>query len=166
MSGDEDFVPIVEKLKELDKSVELWAFRYSLANALKEELENRNLYYLDDILGKLSIFNTENIKEPDEYLIQKVVDPKTGRDITGEYISNKLKQLEIEAEKIIKDAVAELNAHPTKRLDIYEKTYWLIHERLGTGSIGPASAAAGPLMAEMKQKLAEALGIYDSDVIY
>ena len=166
VSGDGVFVPVVEKLKELDKFVELWAFRYSLANALKEEFENRNLYYLDDILGELSIFNTENIKEPDEDLIQKVIDPKTGRDITGEYISNKLKQLEVEAEKIIKDAVAELNAHPTKRLDIYEKTYWLIHERLGMGSIGPATAAAGPLMAEMKQKLAEALGIYDSDVIY
>ena len=37
--GDGDFVPVVRKLKELDKNVEVWAFRYSLTNALKEELE-------------------------------------------------------------------------------------------------------------------------------
>jgi len=31
VSGDGDFVPLVRKLKELDKNVEVWAFRYSLA---------------------------------------------------------------------------------------------------------------------------------------
>lgn len=105
-------------------------------------------------------------KEPDDYLIQKVIDPKTGSDITGEYISNRLKELETEAEAIIKYAISELAANPIKKLDIYEKTYWLIHERLGMGSIGPATAAAGPLMAQMKQKLAEALRIDDNDIIY
>ncbi len=108
----------------------------------------------------------EEPKEPDDNLIQKVIDPKTGRDITGEYISNRLKELEAEAEVMIKDAVSELTAYPIKKLDIYKKTYWLIHERLGMGSIGPATAAAGPLMAEMKQKLAEAFGIDDKDIIY
>lgn len=29
--GDGDFVPFVRKLNELDKNVEVWAFRYSLA---------------------------------------------------------------------------------------------------------------------------------------
>ena len=43
ISGDGDFVPVVKKVKELDKNVELWAFRYSLANALKEELEQGNI---------------------------------------------------------------------------------------------------------------------------
>ncbi len=35
--------------KELGKSVEAWVFRYSLANMLNEELEQENIYYLDEI---------------------------------------------------------------------------------------------------------------------
>ena len=31
ISGDGDFVPVVKKVKELDKNVEVWAFKYSLA---------------------------------------------------------------------------------------------------------------------------------------
>ncbi len=55
VSGDGDFVPVVKKVKELGKNVEVWAFRYSLANALKVELEKDNIKYLDDILSKIKI---------------------------------------------------------------------------------------------------------------
>lgn len=55
VSGDGDFVPVVKKVKEMDKKVEIWAFRYSLANALKEEVNEENLHYLDDILSKIKI---------------------------------------------------------------------------------------------------------------
>jgi uncharacterized LabA/DUF88 family protein len=55
VSGDGDFVPVVNKVKGLDKKVELWAFRYSLANALKDELGQENIYYIDDILSKIKI---------------------------------------------------------------------------------------------------------------
>jgi len=82
VSGDGDFIPVVKKLKKMNKPVELWAFKYSLSNALKDKIEEGNLFYLDDILMIISIMNKENPKEPDENLIQKVIDPKTGRDIT------------------------------------------------------------------------------------
>ena len=55
VSGDGDFVPAVKKVKELDKNVEVWAFRYSLAKALKKELEQENIHYLDDILSKIKM---------------------------------------------------------------------------------------------------------------
>jgi len=55
VSGDGDFVPVVRKLKELEKDVEVWTFRYSLANALREELEQENIHYLDDILSKIKM---------------------------------------------------------------------------------------------------------------
>ena len=55
VSGDGDFVPVVKKVKELDKDVEVWAFRYSLANALKEELGQENIYYIDDILSEIKM---------------------------------------------------------------------------------------------------------------
>ena len=55
VSGDGDFVPVVKKVKKLNKKAELWAFRYSLANALKGELEQENLYYLDDILSEIKM---------------------------------------------------------------------------------------------------------------
>ena len=55
VSGDGDFVPVVKKVKELEKDVEVWAFRYSFANALKEELGQEKIYYIDDILNKIEI---------------------------------------------------------------------------------------------------------------
>ena len=55
VSGDGDFLPVVKKIKSLNKTLELWAFRYSLANTLKEEIEMGNIYYLDDILTKIAM---------------------------------------------------------------------------------------------------------------
>jgi uncharacterized LabA/DUF88 family protein len=55
VSGDGDFVPVVKKVKELEKDVEIWAFRYSLANALKKELGQENIYYIDDILSSITM---------------------------------------------------------------------------------------------------------------
>ncbi len=55
VSGDGDFVPVIKKLKELGKGVELWAFRYSLANALKEKVGESNIHYLDDYLSKIQM---------------------------------------------------------------------------------------------------------------
>ena len=55
VSGDGDFLPVVKKLKEMGKNVELWAFRYSLANALKDTLKQGNIHLLDDILNKIKM---------------------------------------------------------------------------------------------------------------
>jgi len=55
VSGDGDFVPVVKKIKELDINMEVWAFRYSLANALKEVLDKQRIYYLDDILNEIKM---------------------------------------------------------------------------------------------------------------
>lgn len=55
VSGDGDFVPVIKKVRELEKNVEVWAFRYSLANALQAELKQENLYYLDEILVKIKL---------------------------------------------------------------------------------------------------------------
>ncbi len=55
VSGDGDFLPVVKKVKELNKNLELWAFRYSLANALKEKLEQQNINYLDGILSEIKM---------------------------------------------------------------------------------------------------------------
>jgi uncharacterized LabA/DUF88 family protein len=55
VSGDGDFVPVVKKLKKLHKKVELCAFRYSLANTLKEELDEGNIYYIDEYLSQITI---------------------------------------------------------------------------------------------------------------
>jgi hypothetical protein len=99
----------------------------------------------------------------DESLTQRVIDPNTGRDITGEYINQRLKELEIIADKIIQSALKELKEDQSNKINIYQKAYWEIHDRLGMGSIGPATAAAGPLMERKKQKLAEVLAIQYED---
>jgi len=101
----------------------------------------------------------------DESLTQRVIDPNTGRDITGEYIDQRLKELEIVAEKIIQVALKEYMQDRSNNKKLYQKAYWKIHNELGMGSIGPATAAAGPLMEEKKQKLGEVLEIDYQDFL-
>ena len=101
----------------------------------------------------------------DEVPVQMVIDLETGKDITGEYISQRLVELGILADQIIKDAASDAEAHPENVRRIYETTYWEIHEKLGTGSIGPATAVASGLMTEKKEELADVLGIKPNDRI-
>ena len=96
--------------------------------------------------------------------IQRVVDPETGKDITGKYISEKLEELDGIAEEIINRASEEYLNDPARKEEIYEQAYEEIHNRLGMGSIGPATAAAAPLMEEKKRKLARVMNVeYDTD---
>ena len=102
-------------------------------------------------------------REPPEEMIQRVIDPETGRDITSEHISRRLVELEQVADGIIRRALEEAEAAPGRLREIYEAAHWEIYERLGVGSIGPATAAAGPLMMDKQWELAEALGIEESE---
>ena len=113
--------------------------------------------------------STTICKDPvdvNEIPIQRVIDLKTGRDITGEYITQRLKELEILADKIIQHATSDVEANPETSKRIYETTYWEIHEKLGSGSIGPATCVASGLMEEKKEELADVLGIKTEDRIY
>jgi hypothetical protein len=74
-------------------------------------------------------------------------------------------ELGILADKIIQQAVSDAEADPENSRRIYESTYWEIHERLGSGSIGPATAVAAGLMEEKKEELADVLGIKTEDRI-
>jgi len=107
----------------------------------------------------------EKKKKRDEPLVQMAIDPTTGRDITGEVIGTRLKELEIVADDIINVALEEYKKSQDKNKEIYEKFYWEIHQKLGMGSIGPATAAAGPLMYEKMEKLAKLLDIDEKDMI-
>ena len=55
VSGDSDFVPVVKKLKELNKKIEVWAFVKLLSQQLKTLIEPINLYYLDDYLDQIKL---------------------------------------------------------------------------------------------------------------
>ncbi len=101
-----------------------------------------------------------------EVMVQRVIDLETGKDITAEYISQRLKELETLADSIIRRAKEDVEAAPGKRRKTYETANEEIHERLGMGSIGPATATAAPLMGEKKWELAEALGIDETERIY
>jgi hypothetical protein len=102
---------------------------------------------------------------PDEHMVQRVIDLETGKDITGEYINQRLKELDKIADVMIDKAFQDFRNNQGKRLEIYKETYWQIHEKLGMGSIGPATAAAGPLMDEKKHKLAKVLEIQSKDLL-
>ncbi len=95
----------------------------------------------------------------EEEIVQKCIDPTTGRDITAEHINQRLKELEILANKIIENANEEFKNNPDKKRTVYKKYYWEIHQKLGVGSIGPATAAAGPLMYSKMDELGDNLEI-------
>ena len=113
------------------------------------------------------IHNMKERKEEitEEHMVQRVIDPDTGKDITGEYINQRLKELDKIADIIIDKASQDFRKNHNKKAEIYEESYWQIHEKLGMGSIGPATAAAGPLMDSKKQKLAQLLDIDANDMI-
>ena len=110
----------------------------------------------------LPVAEDEGCETPRD-MIQLVIDPETGRDITSEHISRRLEELELLADGIIRRALVEAEAAPGRLREIYEAAHWEIYERLGVGSIGPATAAAGPLMMDKQWELAEALGIEESE---
>ena len=101
----------------------------------------------------------------EEHMVQRVIDLETGKDITGEYINKRLKELDKIGDMIINKAFQDFQSDYNKKAEIYEEAYWQIHEKLGMGSIGPATAAAGPLMEEKKQKLAKVLEIRSKDIL-
>ena len=92
-------------------------------------------------------------------MVQRVIDLKTGEDITANHISRRLDELEELADKLIERAVEELTHDPASRDEIYERYESEMHDRIGTGSIGPATAAAGPLLSAKKYELAQRLGV-------
>ena len=101
--------------------------------------------------------------ERDDPLTQKVIDIETGRDITGEYIGKRLQELEIIADNIIALAEKKYRKNPQRKMEIYRNAHEEIHQKLGMGSIGPATAAAGPLMYEKKDALAKILSISEDE---
>ncbi|MBD3195684.1 MAG: NYN domain-containing protein [Candidatus Lokiarchaeota archaeon] len=55
VSGDGDFLPVIRKVKDLNKEIEVWAFHYSLANVVEEELGPNAIFYIDDFLKEIEI---------------------------------------------------------------------------------------------------------------
>lgn len=85
-------------------------------------------------------------------MVQRVIDLDTGEDITARYVSRRLRELE------------ELALDPTRRDEIHQRYESEMHERIGVGSIGPATAAAGPLLGEKKRELAIRLGVPEENI--
>ena len=102
---------------------------------------------------------TDHEKEGGRVPVQMVIDPETGEDITAKVIATRLRELEIFADGRIDEAGKKAAAAPESTMRIFKEYYWLLHERIGVGSIGPATAAAGPLLETKQRELAERLGI-------
>jgi hypothetical protein len=60
-------------------------------------------------------------KIKDERSTQRIIDPSTGKDVTGEYVNQRLRELENVADDIIKDALKELQEHEADKVNIYQK---------------------------------------------
>ncbi len=105
-----------------------------------------------------------SIRRREEDMVQRVIDLKTGEDITAMYISRRLRELAELADELIKRAVEELNHDPASRDEIHERYESEMHERIGVGSIGPATAVAAPLLNEKKRELARKLGVPEENI--
>ena len=59
VSGDADFVYLVEKLKEYGKKIEIWSFKKSLSKRLIDAAGKENIHYIDTILDEIE-YKTSN----------------------------------------------------------------------------------------------------------
>ncbi|MHA1292761.1 MAG: hypothetical protein ACTSQJ_08865 [Promethearchaeota archaeon] len=91
-------------------------------------------------------FDDENF-----YKIQKF--EINNRDLTGEVIGEKMKHLEIVSNELIKFALWRLRENFDEKEKILEETLNYMDVRIGQGSIGPATAAASPLLEDKKKEL-------------
>jgi uncharacterized LabA/DUF88 family protein len=55
VSGDSDFVPVVKKLIELKKKVEIWSFKKLLSRQLCDLLRSEQVFFIDDYLDKIKL---------------------------------------------------------------------------------------------------------------
>jgi len=53
VSGDGDFIKAVEKLKELEKKIEIWSFKISMSKKLLKAAGRRNIRYIETILDEI-----------------------------------------------------------------------------------------------------------------
>ena len=53
VSGDADFIPVVEKVSSLGKVIELWTFKHAVGRELKEKVDK--VFYIDDIISKITL---------------------------------------------------------------------------------------------------------------
>ncbi len=51
VSADADFIPPIERVRDLGRKVELWAFKHALGKELKNKVDVVN--YIDDIIDKI-----------------------------------------------------------------------------------------------------------------
>lgn len=100
----------------------------------------------------------------EEDMVQRVIDLDTGEDITARYVSRRLHELEELADEMIEKAVEELALDPTRRDEIHQRYESEMHERIGVGSIGPATAVAAGLLSNKKRELARRLGMPVEDI--
>ena len=54
VSGDSDFIEIVRKLRDLEKTIEIWSFKRSLSHQLLTEVGDENVYFINEILGDIT----------------------------------------------------------------------------------------------------------------
>lgn len=54
VSGDSDFIEIVRKLKQLEKKIEIWAFKHSASKKLISEIGEDNIHFINEILSDIT----------------------------------------------------------------------------------------------------------------
>lgn len=72
---------------------------------------------------------------------------------SSSYIEDRLKELELIADELIQFALWRWEKNPKEKDDILKETEEYLNQRIGQGSIGPATAAAGLLLLKKVKKL-------------
>jgi hypothetical protein len=96
--------------------------------------------------------------QEDRVPTQKVIDLATGRDITREYISKGLERLEVIGNELVETATWLVNRHQDQGDQIFDDFRDRLQQVIGTGSLGPATGAAGPLLDRLQAELARRFG--------
>ncbi len=90
---------------------------------------------------------------------ERIVSDDGSGEATAAYVARRLRELAVEADDVIASAASAADRSPADLHEIYREAWWELHLRLGDGAIGPATAAAAPLLSEKQSVLATRLGI-------
>lgn len=71
----------------------------------------------------------------------------------GSYIKDRLKELKLIADELVKFAAWRLENNPILKNEILKETENWLKPRIGEGSIGPGIVAAGPLLIDKLNEL-------------
>ncbi len=152
LKKSEDVVTLKSTFEKLETIIFVGYDKLKQDKALLEKILKDELATIANEAEKSKKSESVQKTRPKEQTFQSV---GVSKERTGRYVNEKLMELELIADEIIKFTDWRLQENPKQKEKILEETKRWLSLRIGQGSIGPATGAAGPLLEKKLKELEE-----------